>query len=674
MQKEIGSNFDLKVSDYTKHKRQIHMCDYGIFGVDEAFFSKGRDAEKCVLETIIKNTSDMKMIALIPPFTCHTVIQPFLDLGFEVKAYSVDNNLCIDAEQFYREIVDSKAEVVLFHRYFGFDTVGNLNEIIQRARNQGVIFIEDLTQCLYSDFPKSDVDYYVGSFRKWAALPDGGFAVSAKTKLWTKPDEYDAQLMEKKLDALNLKYEYLHENKGEKQIFLNEFREAEDLLENEEKYYLMTPVSVYVQFELDVKELQKKRRENYRYLNSKLMEITKVRVITPKIEEKASPLYLAISTPMREQLQDALRKENIYAPIVWPQAECCPKICDEAQHIYDTVLCIPVDQRYGLDDMDRIVKNIKGFFMSEIKQLNIEEIIKYKDKLIQFILESNQNAAHMNSYTIEDAEQKYNQLLVYMEQKTAIIVGAVDSDELRGFIWAYHFPFRDDKNRIYVSILHVGEDYRNQHLGEYLLDKVEEIAHHLGYSTVFLHTEAENHGAIRFYNRMGFKSERVQLVKKLTDAQEFSWGGGVSLKPEQITKYKESLARLLYINTHAHFDSESYSMKDAYVQIDDVREYLELDKAIVIALLDDEVMKGFIWVFPYEYYKKPCYLLQAVSVYEVYRNQGIAQKLFYCVEKAITTKGINDLYIWVDVENIPAMHFYKKQGMAEVGYQLMKCI
>lgn len=148
----------------------------------------------------------------------------------------------------------------------------------------------------------------------------------------------------------------------------------------------------------------------------------------------------------------------------------------------------------------------------------------------------------------------------------------------------------------------------------------------------------------------------------------------MSLKPEQITKYKESLARLLYINTHAHFDSESYSMKDAYVQIDDVREYLELDKAIVIALLDDEVMKGFIWVFPYEYYKKPCYLLQAVSVYEVYRNQGIAQKLFYCVEKAITTKGINDLYIWVDVENIPAMHFYKKQGMAEVGYQLMKCI
>lgn len=163
--------------------------------------------------------------------------------------------------------------------------------------------------------------------------------------------------------------------------------------------------------------------------------------------------------------------------------------------------------------------------MHEIKRLKYNDIIKYRVTIIEYLYASNCNSLYMDSYTIKDAKDKYEQLLEYIEQQTAYVVAALQDDLLCGFIWAYHFPFRDDHKRFYVSILHIGEEYRNKNIGKQLLDETEKIAHEQGYTAMFLHAEACNDGAIRFYQREGFTLERIQFVKKICNTEEIYQGG-----------------------------------------------------------------------------------------------------------------------------------------------------
>ena len=72
----------------------------------------------------------------------------------------------------------------------------------------------------------------------------------------------------------------------------------------------------------------------------------------------------------RKKLQSFLAEYRIYAPVVWSKDDKCPQICDEAQKIYDNILCLPIDQRYDADDMERMAKYIGEFeneYFKEIK-------------------------------------------------------------------------------------------------------------------------------------------------------------------------------------------------------------------------------------------------------------------------------------------------------------------
>lgn len=152
--------------------------------------------------------------------------------------------------------------------------------------------------------------------------------------------------------------------------------------------------------------------------------------------------------------------------------------------------------------------------MPTIKRLYLDDVKLFRDTITRFIYESSANVAYRNSICITDAEQKYTELINYINEDKAIVYGAIEDNALIGFVWAYEYPFREDKSRVYVSILHVDDQHRGQRVGNHLLSSVEKEASKNGYGSVFLHAEAFNDGAIRFYNRMGYETERIQLVKK----------------------------------------------------------------------------------------------------------------------------------------------------------------
>ncbi|MCI8782154.1 MAG: hypothetical protein HFG83_08400 [Dorea sp.] len=359
MQKEIGSNFDFNPEILIDKERGLHMGEYGITGNDEALFSTGRGAEGFVLDAIQERNPKIRKTALVPPFTCEVVLEPFMARGYEISAYPVEGTLDVDMERFRSTLLASGAQIVLVHRYFGFDTLKGFGEVAEEFQSRGVVFIEDRTQCLYSSFPDLHTDYTLGSMRKWAALPDGGFAVCRDGVFSGKPREHDVELERKKMEASCLKYRYLHENCGEKEEYLRKFKAAEEVLDAEERYFRMSPSGIGVQCSLDIEELKRRRRSNYSRLYESICNQGFERILTPRLGEHDVPLYLAILAKNRNEIQAKLREHNIYAPVVWPKPDFMPPVCSEAQEIFDKVLCLPIDQRYEEDDMARLAKTLE---------------------------------------------------------------------------------------------------------------------------------------------------------------------------------------------------------------------------------------------------------------------------------------------------------------------------
>lgn len=359
MQREIGSNFWVSPDEITKSDKEIDIRRYGICGSDVVFLSTGRSAEKMVLETVEEHNPMIRKVALVPPFTCETVLAPFIQLGYKLYSYQMDRNLITSPDMLKIAIQKYNPDVVLFHRYFGFDTFGECDIVIQEARNKGVVFIEDRTQSLYSKHKHIDVDFVIGSFRKWLGVPDGSFAVCKEGNFKYKPEEYNEPLQKMKLEASFEKYKYMNTGEGSKEVFLKKYRDAEDILYSAKGHYRMSPSSRELQESLDVEYMNMKRRDNYRFVYERLKGLDGINVLTSELEADIVPLYYTMIVEDRAALQVWLRDNAIYAPIVWTLPDIKVDICEAAEYVYKHVLSLPIDQRYGLDDMSRMVECIQ---------------------------------------------------------------------------------------------------------------------------------------------------------------------------------------------------------------------------------------------------------------------------------------------------------------------------
>lgn len=106
---------------------------------------------------------------------------------------------------------------------------------------------------------------------------------------------------------------------------------------------------------IDYEEVCKKRTENFAYLHERLSDINKLKLTIPN-GPFMYPLYIENGAEVRKQLQ----AKKIFIPTLWPAVF---NLCKEDALEYDMVkniLPIPVDQRYGIDDMEYIVKMINA--------------------------------------------------------------------------------------------------------------------------------------------------------------------------------------------------------------------------------------------------------------------------------------------------------------------------
>lgn len=357
MLSEIGSNFWLNPDQQCQNKPIGTPEQFNCKGSDYVWLSTGRSAIKFVIKTIEERMPNLKKVAVLPSFTCDTVFEPFLKAGYEVFYYPIEKNLTTTSEAILNTVKEHDASIVLFHRYFGFDTLDEkVDSLCDNLRALRKYSIEDCTQCLYSGISRANADFTVGSIRKWTGTPDGGFAVCRDGMLNNKPKLSDKDLEQAKVRACFAKYRYLFEHAGEKIEMLAMYREAEDILDNQSEFYSISDTSATVQANLDKEELISKRRENFEILKKSLSD--PIHSAFSLTQDNEVPLYFPILVDDRTSLQKHLVANSIYAPVVWPKDEHQPLQCDGAENAYQHLLCIPIDQRYDSDDMNRIISVI----------------------------------------------------------------------------------------------------------------------------------------------------------------------------------------------------------------------------------------------------------------------------------------------------------------------------
>ena len=354
---EIGSEFWIErdLEENISYKSQNWLNKYG----EIVLTSSGRGAISLLLSELIKPR--FKKV-LLPSYLCESIILPFVKAEYEIIYYNVDEffSICIE------DIIKNSEVDIFFHMsYFGFATNNNLNEIISYLKSKSVIIFEDVTHSLFSSqVNQFDNDYVCGSIRKWFGVPGGGFLASKKN-IDVELAEGGYEFINLRKSSLLLKKEYMqNNNKALKEKFLSGFNEAEKILDKDIKPYKIDDYSELIIKSIDSNYIYDNRRKNYMYLLENLKQIKAIKIIFSNIEEGFVPMFFPIYIKNhRDTLRKVLTEKMVYCPIHWSVPSQLEGKIDNANHImYNSILSIPCDQRYKVEDMENIVTIIKNFF------------------------------------------------------------------------------------------------------------------------------------------------------------------------------------------------------------------------------------------------------------------------------------------------------------------------
>lgn len=349
--KEIGSIFPLS------QEQIIDYCSDGSNSIDqnEILYSLCREA----IYDIANKYSDSNRQILLPAYTCQTVITPFEELGWSISYFGIKKSLHIDCDNLQQCCEELSPVLVLVHPYFGMTFDSMEVSCLNKVHQFGIKIIVDLTQCVFLARNFTFADYYVGSYRKWFPIPDGGFLQSNISTFYPhKKRKVNEDFVNTQVDAMYLRNVYFGNSDQQiKDISIRLSKAANLMVDKKISPHSISSLSKKLLMSEDWSDNQKRRINNYTYLFDFFPESEMFVPVCRDISRvTTAPLYFTIYAKERGALQEMLSSYGIYAPVIWPVENENVLINDEVRFIYEHLLAIPCDQRYDISDMERIIK------------------------------------------------------------------------------------------------------------------------------------------------------------------------------------------------------------------------------------------------------------------------------------------------------------------------------
>ena len=199
------------------------------------------------------------------------------------------------------------------------------------------VIVDQANDYFVDPIPGVDTFY---TCRKWFGVADGAF-------LYTDiplPDEFPLDESYDRMGFLLGRYE----------------RTASEFYTNyneNNKYFVNQPIKRMSKLTsnllhgIDYEFVKKRRQENFTYLHKRLKALNQLEV---KPAMFMYPLMVENGVVLRKKLQ----AEKIYIPTLWPTVFDVTEKESLEYQMAENILPLPIDQRYGIEDMEYMIKKI----------------------------------------------------------------------------------------------------------------------------------------------------------------------------------------------------------------------------------------------------------------------------------------------------------------------------
>lgn len=112
---------------------------------------------------------------------------------------------------------------------------------------------------------------------------------------------------------------------------------------------------------IDYKAIKKMRRKNFILLHHRLRNQNRLSSLIESVYEQDSfvPLCYPLMCDHAELLRNRLIEEKIYVPQYWPELRDSLELNDFERRFVHQIACLPIDQRYGEAEMQKIMRIIE---------------------------------------------------------------------------------------------------------------------------------------------------------------------------------------------------------------------------------------------------------------------------------------------------------------------------
>lgn len=292
--------------------------------------NSGRHALEYILMQLPENAKKI----YIPYYTCIVLLQPLRNLGIEYEFYHINQDLEITT---IPELRDN--EYIIVNNYFGIKDA-YLKSLYPKL---GKHLIEDNSQAFYAEVNPGIKSFY--SPRKFFGIPDGGYAhteIIRDLDIETDVSTNRSSHLLKRIDEGS-------------QAGYHEFRNNANKLEKESLKKMSNLTRTILQ-SIDFEGIKAIRRRNFDMLHNSLAQYNLIDI--PSQNSFACPLVYPFRTKDKD-LRKKLIENLIYVATYWPNVKDWCNPGDEEYLLCEEIIPLPIDQRYDINDMNRIISKIK---------------------------------------------------------------------------------------------------------------------------------------------------------------------------------------------------------------------------------------------------------------------------------------------------------------------------
>jgi hypothetical protein len=312
---EIGGYFELELS----RGKEYHS--------DLIKLNSGRNSLKYILKAQKPNK------VYIPNYVCDSVLEPLEELNIKYEFYNIDEKF-----EIIQNIKLEKNEKIFYVNYFALKSL-YINKLVDIYFDNIII---DNTQAFFEN-PLKNIDT-IYSPRKFFGVSDGGYL--STNKLLNQPFELD--------ESYTNSVQLLGRIDKNASFFYVDYQIAEERLINQ-SIKKMSKLTQRILSSIDYERVIKKRKKNFIYLHEKLRNMNLINIPS---DLNFVPFVYPLMTE-NKNLRQKLIENKIYIAKYWNEVLERHFVSDIEKDFVNKVLPLPIDQRYNLDDMQRIVDVIE---------------------------------------------------------------------------------------------------------------------------------------------------------------------------------------------------------------------------------------------------------------------------------------------------------------------------